>query len=42
MRLTSQTRDFEEALVVFDDRESKYITKYHRYCQRVGVLRDNE
>lgn len=41
LRLTSQTRNFDEALVVFDDHESKYITKYHRYVQRVGILRDN-
>lgn len=41
LRLTSQTSDFDEALVVFDDHESKYITKCHRYGQHVGILRDN-
>ena len=41
LRLTTLTRHFGEALVVFDDHESGYVTKYHRYGQRVGILRDN-
>jgi hypothetical protein len=41
LRLTPQTRLFDETLFVFDDRESQYVTKYHRYGQRVGILRDN-
>ena len=41
LKLTSQTRDFDEAHLIFDDRKSQYRTKYHRYGKRVGILRDN-
>ena len=42
LRLTSQSRDFDEAFVIFDDHESKHITKYHRYVQHVGILQGDK